>query len=115
MFTVASAVTGFASILAFSLLVGIHMCIASCAVTKKICLITTGIKTDMSFIKKKNKKHDPIVLQGKGKLNVIKVSISTALIDSHISHDEFVSINNVLRKNNEMKKKDPETSVEYTI
>ena len=81
----------------------------------KICVITTGIKTDMSFIKKKNKKHDPIVLQGKAKLNVIKVSISTALIDSYISHDEFVSINNVLRKNNEMKKKDPETSVEYTI
>ena len=35
LFTVASAVTGFASIFAFSLLVGIHMCIASCAVTTK--------------------------------------------------------------------------------
>ena len=91
------------------------MCIASCAVTTKICVITTLIKTDKSFIKKKNKKHDPIVLQGKAKLNVIQVSISTASIDSYISHDEFVSINNVLRKNNGMKKKDPETSVEYTI
>ena len=63
------------------------------------------------------KKHDKIVLLGKNKLNTIEVLISTALIDSYISHDEFVSINNVLREYNEMKeeKKNPETSMEYII
>ena len=39
----------------------------------------------------------------KSKLNSIEILISKALIDSHISHDEFVSVNNVLRKHYEMK------------
>ena len=40
-----------------------------------------------------------------------------ALIDSYISHAEFVSVNNVLREYYEMKNKikNPETCVEYTI
>ena len=38
-------------------------------------------------------------------------------MDSYISHNEFVSVNNVFREYNEMKKeiKDPESSVEYII
>ena len=43
-----------------------------------------------------------MVLLGKDKLNTIEVLISKALIDSYISHDEFVSANNVLRENYEM-------------
>ena len=34
----------------------------------------------------------------KSKLNSIEVLISKALIDSNISHDEFVLINNVLKE-----------------
>ena len=49
------------------------------------------------MIKKKRKKHDKIVLFAKTKLNTIRVLISKALIDSCISHMEFVSINNVIR------------------
>ena len=54
---------------------------------------------------------------GKDKLNAIEILISKVLIDSYLSHDEFVSVNNVLREYNEMKKemKNPENSVEYTI
>ena len=33
----------------------------------------------------------------------MEVLISKALIDSYITHDELVSVNNVLRKYNEMK------------
>ena len=51
-----------------------------------------------SIIKKKKKKHDKIVLLAKSKLSNIEVSISKALIDSVISHDEFVWINNVLKE-----------------
>ena len=47
-----------------------------------------------SVIKKKEKKHDKIVLLAKTKLNSIEVSISKAYIDSNINHDELVSINN---------------------
>ena len=43
-----------------------------------------------------------MVLLGKDKLNTIEVLISKALIDSYMSHDEFVSANNVLRENYEM-------------
>ena len=49
-------------------------------------------------------------------LNAIEVLISKALIDSYISHEEFVLVLNVLREHNEMRKeiKNPENSVEYT-
>ena len=54
---------------------------------------------------------------GKDKLNAIEVIISKSLIDSYISHDEFVSVNNVLREYNEVKEeiKNLETSVIYYI
>ena len=69
----------------------------------KICVITAGIKKYKSIIKKKKKKHDKIMLLEKCKLNSIEALISKALIDSVISHDEFASINNVLKEYNEMK------------
>ena len=37
------------------------------------------------------------------KLNTEEVLISKALIDSNISHDEFVSVNNVLKEYDDMK------------
>ena len=54
---------------------------------------------------------------GKDKLNIIEVLISKSLIDSYVIHNELVSINDVLREYNEMKKeiKYPETSMVYTI
>ena len=69
-----------------------------------------------SIIKKIKKKHDEIVLLGKDKLNTTEVLISKSLIDSYISHDEFVSVKNVVREFNDMKKeiKNPETYMEYT-
>ena len=68
-----------------------------------------GIRNYKSIIKKKPKKHDKILLFG--------ALISKVLIDSDNSHDELVSVNNVLREYNEMKneKKNPEFSVEYII
>ena len=39
----------------------------------------------------------------KSKLNSIEVLISKVLMDSVISHDEFVLLNNVLKEKNEMK------------
>ena len=53
------------------------------------------------------------MLLRKDKLNNIEVLISKALIDLYISHDEFVSVNNVLGEYYEMTKKmkNPVTSV----
>ena len=39
----------------------------------------------------------------KSKLNTIEVLISKALIELNISHNEFASINNVLKKYDDMK------------
>ena len=47
--------------------------------------------------------HDKIVLLAKPKLNSIEVLISKALIDSNISHDEFILINNVLKEYDDIK------------
>ena len=112
-----STVTGCISISAFSSLVAVPVGITSLSLGRNICAITAGIKKCESIIKKKNKKLDKIVLLGKDKSNTIKVLTSKALIDSYISHDEFVSTNNVLRGCYEMKeeRKNPEISVEYAI
>ena len=112
-----SVVTGCVSISAFASLVCLPVGITSSAVGITICVITAGIKIYKSIIKKKKMKHDKIVLLGKDKLNTIEVLISKVLFDSYISHDEFVSVSNVLREYYERKEeiKNPETSVEYNI
>ena len=53
---------------------------------------------------KNKKKHDKIISLANAQLNRIEVSISKALTDSNISHDEFVSINNALIEFYDMKK-----------
>ena len=45
------------------------------------------------------------MLLGKNKLNTIEVLFSKTLIDTYISHDELVSINNLLRDYNNIKEK----------
>ena len=58
--------------------------------------------------------HDEIVLLGKVKLNTIKILISKSIIDSYISHDEFISVDSVLREYNQMKQ-EIKTSLEYAV
>ena len=97
----AFVVTGFISISAFASLLGIPTGITSSAIGLKIFAIVAGIKNYKSIIKKK--KHDKIVLLAKSKLNSIEVLISKVLIDSSISHDEFVLINNIQKEYDDMK------------
>ena len=92
-----STVTDSISASAFALLVCVPVGITSSAVGIKIRAITAGIKKYKSIVNK-NKN-----LQSKTKLNTIKVLISKSLIESYISHDEFISVNDVLREYNEMK------------
>ena len=99
----ASTITSYVSICASSSLVCVPVCITSSAVGIKICAITAGIKNYMPYIKKKKKNHDKIVSLEKDKLNSIEVLISKSLIESYISHDEFVSVSKVLREYNEIK------------
>ena len=91
-FTVIRYISNFA----FASLVGIPGGITCSEVRLKICVITAGIENYKSIIKKMEKKFDSKIT--KTKLNSIQVLNSKALIHSNITHDEFVSINNVLEE-----------------
>ena len=82
----------------FASLLGISIGITCAAIGLKICTIIKGIEKYKSIIKKQKNKHDKIELLGISKLNSIKVLISKILIDSEVSHDDCVLINNVLLK-----------------
>ena len=98
-----STITGCVSIPAFASLVVIPIGIESSTIGLKIWVITAGIKKYKSIFPKKRKKHEKIVLLAKSRLNGIEVLISKGLVDSNISHDEFVLINNVLKEFYDMK------------
>ena len=74
------------------------MRIKSSSIGLKSSAIIAGIKRHKSIIKKNKKKCRKIVLLTKSKLNTTEVLVSKALIDTNISHDEFILINNVLKK-----------------
>ena len=99
----AFTITGCVFISAFASLVGTYISIKSFTVGLEIFAISAGIKKYKSIIKKKKKKHDILELLPKYKLNSIEVLTSNALIDSVVSHDEFVLIKNVLKEYGEMK------------
>ena len=63
------------------------------------------------------KKDHKTVLFAKTKLNTTKIFISKPLIDSYIDHEEFLSVDNLSRKYNEMKEeiKNLENAVQYTV
>ena len=98
-----STITGCISISDFASLVGIPIGTMTSAIRLTFCAITAGIKKYKSIITTQKKKHDEIVLLAKSNWNSIEVLIFKALIDSIISHDEFVLINNVLKEYDEMK------------
>ena len=93
-----STVTRCISISSFASLVDIPVGIKRSAIGLKICVITAETKTYKLTIKEKKKKPDKIVSLAKSKLKSIQFLISQALIDSNISHDEFVLSNNVLKE-----------------
>ena len=101
----ASSVTGCISISAFASLLGIFIGISSSAIGLKRFAITAGIKRYKSLIKRKKKKQNKIVLLAKSKLDNTEVLIYKSLIDSYISHNEFVLINNALKNMMLWKKK----------
>ena len=90
--------TGCILISAFSSLIGIPLGITSSTAGFKICASAAGIRKHKPIMKKNKNKHDKIVLLAKSKLNSIELLISKALMNSNISHDEFVLINNVLKE-----------------
>ena len=109
-------ITGCFYISAFASLVGNPIGITSSAVGLKICVITEGIKKHNSINKKNKNKHDRIISLAKSEWNRTGVLISKALIDSNISHGEFVLINNLMKEFYDMKEemKNPNNKQKFT-
>ena len=63
------------------------------------------LKSLSQLSRKRGKKTDEILSLVETKLKFNQFLISNVLINSYISQEEFVSVNNVLRGYNEMKSK----------
>ena len=89
---VLSTTTGGVSIISFTSIVGAPAGIASVSFTLIFSLTTGIIKKLLSITRNKKKKHDKILMLAKSKLNSTETSVSQALIDMEISHEEFNAI-----------------------
>ena len=97
-FITLSASFGTLSIASYAAVVGIPAGIVGASLTL-IFTITTGVvKTFLNITRKKKKKHNKIIALARSKLNIIENSISQALIDFEITHEEFSKI--IYEKNN---------------
>ena len=97
------AAAGCISISAFAFWIHVFIGITSFAIKLKVFAMASGIKKYKSIIKKKEKKHDKKILLATSKLNSTELVISKASINWNISHDKFVSMNNVLKEYDDMK------------
>ena len=97
----APTITGCISISASAFLLRLSIGITSNRI-KNLCNNWKNEKVQVN--NSENKKRNTTALLGKSKLNNIEILISKALIDSNISHHEFVLINNVLKEYENMKK-----------
>ena len=89
---VLSATSGGVSIISFTTIVGAPVGIASASFTLIFSLTTGIVKKLLNITRNKKKKHDKILMLAKSKLNSIETLISQALIDTEISHEEFITI-----------------------
>ena len=92
MLVVLSATSGGVSIISFSSVIGTQAGIESASFTLIFSLTTGILKKLLDITRKKEKKHDKILMLAKSKLNSINTLISQALIDMDISHEEFITI-----------------------
>ena len=92
MLVVLSATSGGVSIISFSSVIGAQAGIESASFTLIFSLTTGILKKLLDITRKKEKKHDKILMLAKSKLNSINTLISQALIDMDISHEECITI-----------------------
>ena len=61
------------------------------------------MKKLLQTTRNKKKKYNEIILLARSKLNSIEIKISEALINSEISHEDFITIINEEKKYRELK------------
>ena len=108
-FITLSASFGTLSIASHATVVGIPVGIAGALLTLIFTITTDVVKKLLNITRKKKKNHNKIITVARNKLNIIGTSISQALIDFDISHEEFSKI--IYEKNNYEQMKDNIKSV----
>ena len=98
-----SATIGSISIASFATVIGTPIGIASASLSLIFSLSTGIVKKLLKTTRNKKKKHNKIIMLARSKLNSIESKVSDALINSEISHEDFMVIINEEKKYRELK------------
>ena len=101
---IVSATSGSISIGSFATVIGKPAGIASASLSLTFSLPTGIAKKLLKTTRNKKKKHNKIIMLAKSKLNSIESKISEALINSEISHEDFMIIINEEKKISRVKR-----------
>ena len=99
---VLSATSGSISIASFATVIGTPVGIASVSLSLTFSL-STGIVKKLLKTTRNKKKHNKIIMLARSKLNSIESKVSEALINSEISHEDFMIIINEEKSCRELK------------
>ena len=102
---VLSATSGSISIVSFATVIGTLIGIASASLSLTFSLSTGIAKKLLKATRNKKKKHNKIIILARSKLNSIESKVSEALINSEISHEDFMVIINEEKKISRVKRK----------
>ena len=100
---VLSATSGSISIASHANVIGTPIGIASASLSLTFSLSTGIVKKLLKTTRNKKKKHNKIIMLARSKLNSIQSKVSDALINSEISHEDFMIITNEEKKYRELK------------
>ena len=98
-----SATSGSISIASFATVIGTPVGIASAGFGLAFSLSTGIVKKLSKTTRDKNKKHNEIIMLARSKLSSIESKVSEALINSEISHEDFMIIINEEKNYRELK------------
>ena len=89
--------------LSFATVIGATIRITSASLSLAFSLCTGLVKKLLKATRNKKKKHNKVAMLARSKLNSIESKISEALINNHISQEDFITIINEERDYRELK------------
>ena len=95
--------SGGISVASFATVIGTPVGIARASLSLTFSLFTGIVKKLLKTTRKIKKKHNKIIMLARSKLNSIESKVSEALINSEISHEDFMIIINEAKKYRELK------------
>ena len=101
---VLSILSGSISIASFATIIGVPAGIVGACCSFMFSITSGFVKRFLKTIRNKKKEHNKIVMLASSKLNSIENKKSKALTDNEISHEDFETILNKVKKYRELKK-----------